>query len=69
LLTKLDLSFSTINCCFLYLISFLAYFVAPSGQLDDPAEQPEIFPRVRDEIRERVTQLIQSVNKQITPAR
>lgn len=38
-------------------------------QLDDPAEQPEIFPRVRDEIRERVTQLIQSVNKQITPAR
>ncbi len=30
-------------------------------QLDDPAEQPEIFPRVRDEIRERVTQLIESL--------
>ncbi|HEY9906820.1 MAG TPA: arsenate reductase, glutathione/glutaredoxin type [Thermosynechococcaceae cyanobacterium] len=29
-------------------------------QLDDPAEQPEIFPRVRDEIRERVTRLIES---------
>jgi arsenate reductase len=29
-------------------------------QLDDPAEQPEIFPRVRDEIEERVTQLIAS---------
>ena len=29
-------------------------------QLDDPAEQPEIFPRVRDEIRDRVTQLIDS---------
>jgi arsenate reductase len=29
-------------------------------QLDDPAEQPEIFPRVRDEIKERVTQLIAS---------
>lgn len=28
-------------------------------QLDDPAEQPEIFPRVRDEIRERVTRLIE----------
>lgn len=28
-------------------------------QLDDPAEQPEIFPRVRDEIRERVTGLIE----------
>jgi arsenate reductase (thioredoxin) len=29
-------------------------------QLDDPAEQPEIFPRVRDEVRERVTKLIES---------
>ena len=29
-------------------------------QLDDPAEQPEIFPRVRDEIKEKVTQLIDS---------
>jgi len=27
-------------------------------QLDDPAEQPEIFPRVREEIRERVEALI-----------
>ena len=27
-------------------------------QLDDPAEQPEIFPRVRNEIKERVNQLI-----------
>lgn len=30
-------------------------------QLDDPAEQPEIFPRVRDEIRARVVQLIESL--------
>jgi arsenate reductase len=30
-------------------------------KLDDPAEQPEIFPRVRDEIKERVTKLIESV--------
>ena len=30
-------------------------------QLDDPAEQPEIFPRVRDEIRERVTCLIETL--------
>ncbi len=28
-------------------------------QLDDPAEQTEIFPRVRDEIRERVIHLIE----------
>lgn len=27
-------------------------------QLEDPAEQPEIFPIVRDQIRERVTNLI-----------
>lgn len=27
-------------------------------QLDDPAEQPEIFPRVRDEVKERVVALI-----------
>lgn len=30
-------------------------------QLDDPAEQPEIFPRVRDEIKERVARLIESL--------
>ena len=33
-------------------------------QLDDPAEQPEIFPRVRDEVKERVEKLIQT----LTPA-
>jgi arsenate reductase (thioredoxin) len=31
-------------------------------QLDDPAEQPEIFPRVRDEVRDRVVKLIESVS-------
>lgn len=36
-------------------------------QLDDPAEQPEIFPRVRDEIKERVTKLIESVKEEATP--
>jgi arsenate reductase (thioredoxin) len=30
-------------------------------QLDDPAEQPEIFPRVREEVRDRVTKLVESV--------
>ena len=30
-------------------------------QLDDPAEQPEIFPRVRDEVRDRVTKLVESI--------
>ena len=36
-------------------------------QLDDPAQQPEIFPRVRDEIKERVTHLIESLKKEVTP--
>jgi arsenate reductase len=31
-------------------------------QLDDPAEQPEIFPRVRDEIKERVAALIEQLS-------
>ena len=30
-------------------------------QLDDPAEQPEIFSRVRDEVKERVETLIASI--------
>lgn len=34
-------------------------------QLDDPAEQPEIFPKVRDQIKVRVTQLIESVNAEV----
>jgi arsenate reductase len=33
-------------------------------QLDDPAEQPEIFPRVRDEVKERVVQLVESLKKE-----
>lgn len=32
-------------------------------QLDDPAEQPEIFPRVRDEVKTRVIQLIESLSQ------
>lgn len=35
-------------------------------QLDDPAEQPEIFPRVRDEIKERATKLIESLTEEVT---
>jgi arsenate reductase (thioredoxin) len=32
-------------------------------QLDDPAEQAEIFPRVRDEVKERVEALIKSLTQ------
>jgi arsenate reductase (thioredoxin) len=31
-------------------------------QLDDPAEQPEIFPRVRDEVKERVESLLKPIS-------
>jgi arsenate reductase (thioredoxin) len=31
-------------------------------QLNDPAEQPEIFPRVRDEIKDRVVQLLAMIS-------
>ncbi|MEM9217724.1 MAG: arsenate reductase, glutathione/glutaredoxin type [Cyanobacteria bacterium P01_F01_bin.150] len=31
-------------------------------QLDDPAEQPDIFPRVRDEVKERVVALIDQLS-------
>jgi arsenate reductase len=34
-------------------------------QLDDPAEQPEIFPRVRDEIKERVMHLIETLQSKV----
>lgn len=33
-------------------------------QLDDPAEQPEIFPRVRDEVKEQVVKLIQALSSE-----
>lgn len=32
-------------------------------QLDDPAEQPEIFPIIRDEVKERVIKLLNSIVK------
>jgi len=31
-------------------------------QLDDPAEQPDIFPRVRDEVKDRVVKLIETLS-------
>ena len=37
-------------------------------QLDDPAEQPEIFPRVRDEVQVRVKTLIQTLTDEKSSA-
>jgi arsenate reductase (thioredoxin) len=36
-------------------------------QLDDPAEQPDIFPRVCDEVKTRVERLIQTLTHEKTP--
>jgi arsenate reductase len=37
-------------------------------QLDDPAEQPEIFPRVRDEVKDRVEVLVAKLSPEgVTP--
>jgi len=35
--------------------------------LDDPAERPEIFSRVRDEVKERVIQLVKVVSSSQDP--
>lgn len=42
--------------------AWLTREVFEDWQLDDPAEQPEIFPRVRDEVRERVERLIATLS-------
>jgi atypical dual specificity phosphatase len=46
--------------------AWLTREVFQDWQLDDPAEQPEIFPRVRDEIKKRVIQLIASLTTKTT---
>lgn len=42
--------------------AWLTREVFQDWQLDDPAEHPEIFPRVREEVRDRVEQLIASLS-------
>ena len=34
-------------------------------QLDDPAEQPAIFPKVRDEVKERVVKLLETLTPSV----
>jgi arsenate reductase (thioredoxin) len=42
--------------------AWVSQSVFEDWQLDDPAEQPEIFPRVRAEVQERVEKLINSID-------
>ena len=57
-----DVVISLCGCGVNLPLEWLTREVFEDWQLDDPAEQPKIFPRVRDEVRARVTQLIESLN-------
>jgi arsenate reductase (thioredoxin) len=59
--TDFDVVISLCGCGVNLPPEWLAQAVFEDWQLDDPAEQPEIFPRVRDEVRARVTALIKSL--------
>ncbi len=54
-----DIVISLCGCGVSLPPEWLTREVFEDWQLDDPAEQPEIFPRVRDEIQDRVMQLME----------
>ncbi|MGA7954737.1 MAG: arsenate reductase, glutathione/glutaredoxin type [Gloeobacterales cyanobacterium] len=56
-----DMVISLCGCGVNLPLEWVTRGVFEDWQLDDPAEQPEIFPRVRDEVRERVARLIVSL--------
>ncbi|GAB1541208.1 arsenate reductase, glutathione/glutaredoxin type [Scytonema sp. NUACC21] len=53
-----DIVISLCGCGVSLPPEWLSREVFEDWQLDDPAEEPEIFPRVRDEVKERVIRLI-----------
>lgn len=63
-----DIVISLCGCGVNLPSEWLTREVFQDWQLDDPAEQPEIFPRVRDQIRERVIQLIDSLKIEVKSA-
>jgi arsenate reductase (thioredoxin) len=56
-----DIVISLCGCGFSLPAAWVTRDVFEDWQLDDPAEQPEIFPSVRDQVRERVVRLIESI--------
>jgi arsenate reductase (thioredoxin) len=58
---EFDVVISLCGCGFSLPPEWLVRERFEDWQLDDPAEQPEIFPRVRDEVRDRVMALIASL--------
>jgi arsenate reductase (thioredoxin) len=59
--TDFDVVISLCGCGVNLPPEWVTQAVFEDWQLDDPAEQPEIFPRVRDEVKERVEKLINSI--------
>jgi arsenate reductase (thioredoxin) len=59
---EFDVVISLCGCGVNLPSQWLTREVFEDWQLDDPAEHPEIFPRVRDEVRARVSQLLESLN-------
>jgi arsenate reductase (thioredoxin) len=57
-----DVVISLCGCGVNLPTEWLGREVFDDWQLDDPAEQPEIFPLVRDEVRDRVEKLIAALN-------
>jgi arsenate reductase len=53
-----DIVISLCGCGVSLPSEWLTREIFEDWQLDDPAEQPEIFPRVRGEVKERVEKLI-----------
>jgi arsenate reductase (thioredoxin) len=59
--TDFDVVISLCGCGVNLPPEWVKQAVFEDWQLDDPAEQPEIFPRVRDEVKARVEKLINSI--------
>ncbi len=57
-----DIVISLCGCGTALPAAWMTRDVFDEWNLDDPAEQPEIFPQVRDEIADRVTRLIASLD-------
>lgn len=62
-----DVVISLCGCGVSLPVEWLTTEFFDDWQLDDPAEQPEIFPRVRDEIRARVEALIARLSPENSP--
>jgi len=59
--TDFDVVISLCGCGVNLPPEWVTRSVFEDWQLDDPAEQPEIFPRIRDEVKERVEKLVRSM--------